>query len=76
MYKTDMVTYTSNPALGKLRQNCCEFQGQPELQKMKILPLGKNERMWTGEKTQWKTACLSSVGGQELHAQQHKGTTH
>lgn len=50
MYKTGTVTYTSNLALGKWRQNCSELQGQPELQKMKILPTEKKKRMWTREK--------------------------
>lgn len=76
MYKTDMVTYTSNPALGKLRQNCCEFQGQPELQKMKILPLGKKIKGCRLGKKLSGRLCLSTVGGQELHAQQHKRTTY
>lgn len=44
MYKTGTVTYTSNLALGKWRQNCSELQGEPELQKMKILPTEKKEK--------------------------------
>lgn len=41
-YKAGVGTHP-NPALGQLRQNCSEFQGQSNLQKMRPLPPGKKK---------------------------------
>lgn len=63
MYKTSIVTHTSNPAIETLRQeDCSDFQVQPELQKMSTLPPRKKMKACGLGKTQQWIACLSPSG--------------